>query len=715
MMVLSGTPSVRFTNSPTTGIYRQAADAIGISTTGVERIRVTSGGNVGIGLTADPAEKLEVGGNIRLRRDAPRNISVSTEPDNATDGKLLTIASGNAFNNSGGGNIRYGGNLVLQAGTGHLINNTSGPDAAGGDIIIRSGSNHLTVTGGDDADGGDIIFEAGRATGNYAEVGRISQSGALRLNQLGGSGTRLLRTDNSGNVSISTIDPANVGTVTSVALTMPTGFSVASSPITTNGTIAVTSTLTNGLPVYATATGLTTTAPSTGVQGYWTRTGTFLYNSNLGDNVGIGVSAPGNRLEVAYQGAGDRATMSITGPGNAQWGQLFMLRTTGAGSDGASMVFRSKDAKNWSIGGESTAGTPGFQIREDGGDAQFGAGFGTPRIHIAPGGNVGVGNTNPLHKLSVLGDGRFGAAGPNFVFIGTGTSGTGNGGMEIFTSGNVGYIRYHDPNVAWRDLALNDAGGNVGIGTIGPAYKLDVNGSTRVAGGLYTAGTASTLYGATASIYANNANAYGGGIMISDDGGFFDYNDGPVTFNGSTGLRIAGNNGPASSNGYLRVNGLAGTGNRPIYADANGTLTTSSGGNGGAISYVKNEYYGVSSTRNTWVSVTGASPWMNVRSGDQIKLDGMYYGRLTGGDNNEFFYGRILIEGQAGCGTNYSNQHDYWHTSENGADHDNFKPVVYMDVWNCNCNGQIRFVYQLYMGGDDNWEAREIIITGTRF
>jgi hypothetical protein len=232
-----GTPSIRFTNSPTTGIYRQAADAIGISTTGVERIRVTSGGNVGIGLTADPVEKLEVGGNIRLRRDAARNISVSTEPDNAADGKLLTIASGNAFNNSGGGNIRYGGNLVLQAGTGHLINNTSGPDAAGGDIIIRSGSNHLTATGGDDTDGGDIIFEAGRATGNYAEVGRISQSGALRLNQLGGSGTRLLRTDNSGNVSISTIDPANVGTVTSVALSLPAIFNVSGSPVTTSGTL----------------------------------------------------------------------------------------------------------------------------------------------------------------------------------------------------------------------------------------------------------------------------------------------------------------------------------------------------------------------------------------------------------------------------------------------------------------------------------------------
>jgi hypothetical protein len=367
-----GTPSVRFTTSPTTGIYRQAADAIGISTTGVERIRVTSGGNVGIGLTADPAEKLEVGGNIRLRRDAARNISVSTEPDNATDGKLLTIASGSAFNNSGGGSIRYGGNLVLQAGTGHLTNNTGGPDAAGGDIIIRSGSNHLTATGGDDVDGGDIIFEAGRATGNYAEVGRISQSGALRLNQLGGSGTRLLRTDNSGNVSISTIDPANVGTVTSVGLSLPAIFNVSGSPVTTSGTltgalanqnantifagpttggaavptfralvaadipnldaakittgtlpiarggtnsaatlnnnrvmvsvggaIVENGALTANLPIYTNASGLpTTTAPTTGVQGYWTRTGTNLHNTTLTDNVGIGTVSPPQRMSV---------------------------------------------------------------------------------------------------------------------------------------------------------------------------------------------------------------------------------------------------------------------------------------------------------------------------------------------------------------------------------------------------------------------------------
>jgi hypothetical protein len=396
MMVLLGTPSVRFTNSPTTGIYRQAADAIGISTTGVERIRVTSGGNVGIGLTADPAEKLEVGGNIRLRRDAARNISVSTEPDNAADGKLLTIASGNAFNNSGGGNIRYGGNLVLQAGTGHLINNTSGPDAAGGDIIIRSGSNHLTVTGGDDADGGDIIFEAGRATGNYAEVGRISQSGGLRLNQLGGSGTRLLRTDNSGNVSISTIDPANVGTVTSVALTMPTGFSVASSPITTNGTIAVTSTLTNGLPVYATATGLTTTAPSTGVQGYWNRSGTDVTLLNSGDNVGIGTTAA-TAIKMDVNGATRANFFEATGSGgyysfNIFWNSGWFHRANGYGS-----VMRFEQ-------GNGTSGNPArTQFFTSTSGTTGGAATVAERMALTHDGKLGLGTAGPDNTLTIEG------------------------------------------------------------------------------------------------------------------------------------------------------------------------------------------------------------------------------------------------------------------------------------------------------------------------
>ncbi len=134
------------------------------------------------------------------------------------------------------------------------------------------------------------------------------------------------------------------------------------------------------------------------------------------------------------------------------------------------------------------------------------------------------------------------------------------------------------------------------------------------------------------------------------------------------------------------------------------------------ISFVKSEYSGVQTTKNAWVFVTGYSDWMDVKNGDKIKLDGMYYARLTGGNGNDYFYTQIEISGQNGCAAvQYANQHDFFHTDEAGADHDNYKPVVYMDVWNCNCNGQIRFRLMTYMGGDDNWEAREMIITGTRY
>lgn len=117
--------------------------------------------------------------------------------------------------------------------------------------------------------------------------------------------------------------------------------------------------------------------------------------------VGIATTSPTNMLHAVYQGANNHATVMIDGPGNAQWGNVLMLRTTGVGNDGAAMVFRSKNTKNWIVGGETTAGTPGFQIREDGGDGQFGSGFGTPRVHVAPGGNVGIGNTDPAYILDV--------------------------------------------------------------------------------------------------------------------------------------------------------------------------------------------------------------------------------------------------------------------------------------------------------------------------
>ncbi len=51
-------PSVSFASDPDTGLYRPAANIVALATGGTERVRVTAGGNVGIGV--DPVNKLDV-------------------------------------------------------------------------------------------------------------------------------------------------------------------------------------------------------------------------------------------------------------------------------------------------------------------------------------------------------------------------------------------------------------------------------------------------------------------------------------------------------------------------------------------------------------------------------------------------------------------------------------------------------------------------------
>lgn len=51
-------PSVSFASDPDTGLFRPAANIVALATGGTERVRVTAGGNVGIGV--DPVNKLDV-------------------------------------------------------------------------------------------------------------------------------------------------------------------------------------------------------------------------------------------------------------------------------------------------------------------------------------------------------------------------------------------------------------------------------------------------------------------------------------------------------------------------------------------------------------------------------------------------------------------------------------------------------------------------------
>ncbi|MDR3449651.1 MAG: hypothetical protein P4M15_07905 [Alphaproteobacteria bacterium] len=75
-----------------------------------------------------------------------------------------------------------------------------------------------------------------------------------------------------------------------------------------------------------------------------------------------------------------------------------------------------------------------------------------------------------------------------------------------------------------------------------------------VHGGIVTYQPVTRQFGGTPQILANGDDHTGGGLAVSDDGGFYDYNDGYITFNGN-GLKVEGSyNGGVPTKGTLFIN-----------------------------------------------------------------------------------------------------------------------------------------------------------------
>jgi len=119
------------------------------------------------------------------------------------------------------------------------------------------------------------------------------------------------------------------------------------------------------------------------------------------------------------------------------------------------------------------------------------------KMSIDNSGNVGIGTPTPSYTLQVNGtfyvnntayingtvtvdDNLYVTAGNDFIITDSDLSGTYN----FFMDSGVGYIRIDDPAGATGKLNVNSgllfvgpSGGNVGINTITPSYRLQVNGS----------------------------------------------------------------------------------------------------------------------------------------------------------------------------------------------------------------------------------------------
>jgi hypothetical protein len=205
------------------------------------------------------------------------------------------------------------------------------------------------------------------------------------------------------------------------------------------------------------------------------------------------------------------------------------------------------------------------------------------------GGNVGINNSSPAFGLDVqryTGNtvAKFGPD-PGAVYIiendpliafnayyngGWIYGGTGYATAIDGAGGTLGF--YTAPSGTGGTAATMTArmviqqAGNVGIGTTSPTSTLHVAGTGNVTGALSAGSVSTASAGVSGALSAgsfssagsgirsygtkspsqnmNSANTTGGGFLVSDDGGFFDWNDGYVTYENNCctgGLRVNAN------------------------------------------------------------------------------------------------------------------------------------------------------------------------------
>jgi hypothetical protein len=192
-------------------------------------------------------------------------------------------------------------------------------------------------------------------------------------------------------------------------------------------------------------------------------------------NVGIGTTAPAYPLDVIAPSGQIRIATAASG--------VPALRAFIGGAGIAPAI--QLDAANVTTAVAIGMGLPSQAITN--GDLVFGAYPGSggwlERMRIANGGNVGIGTASPGVKLDVVSNDNTDSGGGLRVYAQNLTQ------NATYSFGGLTSTYYYkiQTNTA-QNLALQPAGGNVGVGTSAPAYALDVAGDVNASGAVRVKG-----------------------------------------------------------------------------------------------------------------------------------------------------------------------------------------------------------------------------------
>ncbi len=526
-------PSYAFNVDSDTGMFNPnssgGSNELGFSTSGTEKIRITSTGNVGIGTTA-PVTKLVVSGGVKISMEsAICAVSYAgTLRYNAGNVEFCDGTTWAAFGVSGEGLQSLNGSASATqsfangtTGTAPAFVTTNGihrlniPLASAGSVTAgllsntdyTTFSNKITSSAASVAQVLGYVPASATALGNYLvkanNLSDLASSVAARTNLgLGTFATAstidLGSASATGTLAIART-PAYIGDVTKAAASNTLVLSNSGvtagtyTKVTVNAKGRVTSSAALAAGDVTTALGYTPAASGSFTSSQWNTSGTSI-NYITGD-VGVGTAAPSEKLHVA---------------GNifANMGEGFRLLgdSNYFGSNLDAIVLEMQD-------GNSTSGATdgGFVFRghttTDSLDKEW--------MVIRSPGNVGIGTSAPATRLHVLESTTMGSVGSlnlnNAVMRVQEASGTslnfdGNtiaAEADLFL-GTKNLNNFHLFANDTTRLFIAGSSGNIGIGTTAPAAQLDISAGT--SGGAVRLGYSGPTYGA----YIDTSNTYSG-------------------------------------------------------------------------------------------------------------------------------------------------------------------------------------------------------------
>ena len=483
------TNNVLYLRGGSAGMFLQNSDAsegiflsntyISLETSSTERLRITSGGNVGIG-TNNPQKKLDIaGGDIRL--DNSKGIMFSTLDANVGRVKIIGDENGDfiqmsvdnsnthllRLDTTGVGIGTFSPSYKLDiAGTTSNTNVRVKTTTGNANYRLQTNSSHYVITGVG-TNNQLTIYDSNASAVRFL----LESDGQIKFNSYGsgsftGTAAYNLQVDSSGNIIEGSLTSGTIsgsGTATyipkfssSTAITSSGMFQAASNNFSIGGVTTPNARLSveGSISIGTTSTDVLKLHNESGVgtiDGYSTRSiafgsvtnGEVMRIDNTNGRVGIGTASPAQALHVV-------GNIRVNSSTHAVYANRFTALSN------ADVQLRSNTGYNLLLNGSA-------------------------------GDNVGIKTETPVAPLHVFGDIRLqNANGSNptdagsLIFAETGgTWGTNLYGFRINQVGDSNYLNFQSANLTTVNdiLTLTRDTARVGVGTVSPYAKLHVSGS----------------------------------------------------------------------------------------------------------------------------------------------------------------------------------------------------------------------------------------------